>query len=191
VTAVQRPWRLLVPVVLVATSAGCDGATAEPGPTDAETAVTVCDALRDVNNRVVDAVNDSVAGIASRAPEERLPAIAEGAEAVDGRLAEWSDRIDDLVLPRGAEGDELRRQLVDGVAGARHELDDQRAEFDGADGPVPDGEVAGLVGTWFNAVEKIVSSLEPEIFRFERREFKQAFLDEPACRNVVQPFVND
>ncbi len=32
---------------------------------------------------------------------------------------------------------------------------------------------------------------EPEIFRFERTEFKQAFLDEPDCRNVIQPFVND
>jgi hypothetical protein len=59
------------------------------------------------------------------------------------------------------------------------------------DPTVPDDEVQGVVGTWFNAVEKIVSSLEPEIFRFERREFQQAFLDEPACRNVIQQFVVD
>ena len=60
-----------------------------------------------------------------------------------------------------------------------------------ADQSVDDAEVQGVVGIWFNSVEKVVSSLEPEIFRFERREFKRAFLDEPDCRNVAQQFVND
>ncbi len=49
----------------------------------------------------------------------------------------------------------------------------------------------GVVGTWFNTIEKVFSVSEPEIFRFERTEFKQAFLDEPDCRNVIQQFVND
>jgi hypothetical protein len=52
-------------------------------------------------------------------------------------------------------------------------------------------EIDGVDEAWFNSVEKVMSVSEPEIFRFERRAFKQAFLDEPACRDVIQQFVND
>ena len=58
-------------------------------------------------------------------------------------------------------------------------------------GPVADDDVQGQVGIWFNSIEKVMSVSEPTIFTLERFELKQAFLDEPNCRNVIQQFVND
>lgn len=174
---------------MVVASVACD--PSETTPDDAATALTVCTALRETANEVVDAVNASVRGINTRPPAERLDPILAGAADIEAILAGWRERIDRLDLPDGDEGDELRRQLADGVTAAEAELADQRAEFETPEGAVADDEVAGVVGIWFNAVEKVMSSLEPEIFRFERREFKQAFLDEPDCRNVIQQFVID
>ncbi len=68
---------------------------------------------------------------------------------------------------------------------------DQAAEWADPPAEIPDDEVQGEVGIWFNTIEKVMSVSEPEIFTFERVEFKQAFLDEPHCRNVIQQFVND
>jgi hypothetical protein len=182
-----------VTAVLAACSAAGDEASPSSvaTPDDAATALTVCTALRGTDNAIVDIVNESVAGIGGLPPGDRRDGITAGMNDVSTELDGWDARIDDLPLPPDDEGDELRRQLRVGVDAARAELADQRAEFEAASGPVPDEEVAGVVGTWFNTVEKIVSSLEPEIFTFERREFKQAFLDEPDCRNVIQQFVND
>ncbi len=165
---------------------GCSATSA-----DEQTASVVCNALRAADNQVIDAVNASVAGIASKEPDGRLPAILEGVDAVAQALDEWDDEIDRLELPDTDESRELRRQLHRGVSGAKAELDDQHRLFQAGEQSVVDAEVQGVVGIWFNSVEKIVSSLEPEIFRFDRRDFKQAFLDNPDCRNVIQQFVND
>jgi hypothetical protein len=158
---------------------------------DATIASTTCEALRGVNNRIITIVNESVADIGALAPDRRRPPVREGLDSVGRELDAWAEQIDVLDLPEVSEIGMLRAQLSDGVIDAKAELEDQAAEFAASDEPVPDDEVAGFVGNWFNAVEKVVSSIEPRIARFERREFKQAFLDEPACRNVVQPFVND
>jgi len=186
-----RPRRRMAAAAVVA---GCVAACSAPttdATTDSTTASVVCAGLRTVNNDVVDDVNASVAGIATEQPGDRLPRIIEGVDAIEADLDRWAGEIDDLDLPDGDESVELRRQLHGGIAAARAELVDQRRLFEAGEQTVIDDEVQGVVGIWFNAVEKVVSSLEPEIFRFERREFKQAFLDEPECRNVVQQFVND
>jgi hypothetical protein len=175
-------------------AAGCSGGESEDaagGASDAEIAATTCEALREINNEVVDVVNTSVAGIAALPSDTRLVPVRAGVEDLRTELLDWDRRIDELDLPDTSETGLLATQLHDGVDDALAELDDQAAEFAAMDPTVPDDEVQGVVGTWFNAVEKIVSSLEPEIFRFERREFQQAFLDEPACRNVIQQFVVD
>ena len=86
--------------------------------------------------------------------------------------------------------DELRRQLTVGAERALDELERQRDAV-GWSGPIPDREVQGAVGEWFNSVEKVMSVSEPEIFRFERQELRRAFLDEPACRHVIQQFVDE
>jgi hypothetical protein len=171
---------------LAALAAGC-----ADDPQDAATASTLCNELRQLDNRIVDQVNESVAGIDAEPAGERYQMILDGVDDVAAELRAWDERIDLIGLPDVAERAELRRELHDGVDAALAELDDQRRAFESGPTSVADEEVQGFVGTWFNAVEKVFSVSEPEIFRFERTEFKQAFLDEPACRNVIQPFVND
>jgi hypothetical protein len=101
----------------------------------------------------------------------------------------WQRRIGTIEIDGVDEADELRSQLMVGADRALDELPRQGELL--RSGPIPDREVQGAVGGWFNSVEKVMSVSEPEIFRFERRAFKQAFLDEPACRDVIQQFVND
>jgi hypothetical protein len=181
-----------VAVAIGLAAVGCSSSSS-----DSTIALATCEALRGVNNRITTIVNESVAGIGELAPDQRRAPVKEGLDRVGRELDAWAAQIGDLDLPEVSEGSEvseigmLGSQLSDGVVDAKAELDDRAAELAASDEPVPDDEVAGFVGNWFNAVEKVVSSIEPQIARFERREFKQAFLDEPACRNVVQPFVND
>ncbi len=171
---------------LTALAAGCAGDSQ-----DAATASMVCNELRQLDNRIVDRVNESVAGIDAEPAGERLQTILDGVDDVAAELRTWDERIDLIELPDIAERTGLRRELHDGVDAALAELDDQRRAFESGPSSVADEEIPGVVGTWFNAVEKVFSVSEPEIFRFERTEFKQAFLDEPGCRNVIQQFVND
>jgi hypothetical protein len=160
------------------------------GPTDDErTASLVCESLRAHDNRLVALVNESVAGISTLPADERAGAISNGLYAVAAEVEAWRRGIDTIELGDSEEVVVLRRQLATGADRALDELADQRVSL--WSGSIPDEEVPGAVGEWFNSIEKVMSVSEPEIFRFERHDFKQAFLDEPACRNVIQPFVND
>lgn len=156
---------------------------------DAEAAAVVCGELRTFDDALVEIVNDSVAGIGTLPAGDRAPAIAAGLDAAVDALDAWDHRIDEMDLPAVDEADRIRTQLHDGVDRALAELEDQRSQL--RLGPISDGDVQGAVGEWFNSIEKVMSVLEPEIFKFERREFKQAFLDEADCRNVIQQFVNE
>ena len=156
---------------------------------DADTASVVCNELRGFDDELVGLVNDSVAGIATMPADLWADAIADGLEAAQAAVAAWAIRIDQIELPGIAERETLRTQLHGGAAAAIAVLDDQRTDL--SVGPIDDRDLQGAVGAWFNSIEKVMSVSEPEIFRFERRELKQAFLDEPACRNVVQQFVNE
>jgi hypothetical protein len=158
---------------------------------DAETASILCEELRALDNRIVDLVNGSVEGINERPADIRMDRIVEGVDEVATELQDWDRRIDAIELPDIDETAELRKELHAGVDAALAELADQRTAFEARSPSVADDDIQGVVGTWFNAIEKVFSVSEPEIFRFERTEFKQAFLDEPDCRNVIQQFVND
>jgi hypothetical protein len=160
------------------------------GPTDVErTASLVCEELRAHDERIVDLVNASVAGIAELPEDDRAAAIRGGFDDVASEVEAWRRRIETIDLGDVDEVDELRRQLTVGADRALDELDRQRDSL--RSGPIPDREVQGAVGEWFNSVEKVMSVSEPEIYRFERQEFRRAFLDEPACRHVIQPFVDE
>jgi protein-tyrosine-phosphatase len=162
----------------------------DPDPSQDERAAEVlCEELRAHDDRIVDLVNTSVAAISERSEDERSRAISDGLDQVEAEVVVWRDHIDDIDLGAGQEVDELRRELRDGAERALDELASQRTTL--RSGPIPDRDVQGAVGEWFNAVEKVMSVSEPSIFGFERHAFKQAFLDEPACRHVIQRFVND
>jgi hypothetical protein len=177
-------------VVVLAATGGTVLGACDSGPTDDErTAAVLCEELRAHDNRLVGLVNASVAGIAELPEHDRSVAIRDGLDEVTAEVVAWQRRIDAIDLGDVDEAVELRSQLTVGADRALDELARQGASLHS--GPIPDGEVQGAVGEWFNSVEKVMSVSEPEIFRFERRAFKQAFLDEPACRNVIQQFVND
>ena len=165
----------------------------DSGPSEVErTALVVCEELRAHDDRLVDLVNASVAGISTLPADERSEAISNGLDAVAAEVEAWRRRIDTIDLGDAEEVeevDELRRQLTVGADRALDELTRQRGSL--RSGPIPDREVQGAVGEWFNSVEKVMSVSEPEIFRFDRQEFRRAFLDEPACRHVIQQFVDE
>jgi hypothetical protein len=175
----------------VASGCGDDEESADSDvATDSALALSVCDELRAYNNALVAVVNESVAGIVSSTPSERRAALDAGVVSAIEVVRGWQGRIDGLVLGVGDEADQIRAQLDEGASNAIDELDDQSRQSAGA-GHVADDDVQGEVGIWFNSIEKVMSVSEPTIFTLERSELKQAFLDEPSCRNVIQPFVND
>lgn len=174
-----------VGVIGSAVLAGCSAGRSEV----AQTASIVCEELRAHDERLVDLVNASVDGIGVLPASARAEAIGDGFDEVTAEVAAWQRRVQTLDLGDIDEADQLRDQLIDGAERALDELEHQRTSL--RSGQIPDREVQGAVGEWFNSVEKVMSVSEPEIFRFERISFKQAFLDEPACRHVIQPFVND
>ena len=165
----------------------------DSGPSAAQrTASVVCEELRAHDDRLVDLVNSSVAGISTLPADERSDAIRDGFIAVTAEVEAWRRRVDTLDLGDAdevEEVDELRRQLRGGADRALDELARQQGAL--REGPIPDREVQGAVGEWFNSVEKVMSVSEPEIYRFDRQEFRRAFLDEPACRHVIQRFVDE
>jgi len=185
----------IAPAAIVAIAAlwsscvSCGGDDSTP-PSDAAVALAVCDALRAYDNALVDVVNESVAGVSALSPEARRDVLDGGVTDVVDVVTEWRRQIADLELPATAEGDEIRVQLDRGAVAALEELDDQSLQT-AESGPIADDDVQGQVGIWFNSIEKVMSVSEPTIFTLERFELKQAFLDEPNCRNVIQQFVND
>jgi hypothetical protein len=103
-------------------------------------------------------------------------------------LDEWAVSLAALDLPPVPEAERLRTELLDSIPAGHAELADEVAAFEGPLSTIPDGEVRGAVGAWQNTIEKVMSVTEPRIERYERVELQRAFLDEPSCRNVVQPF---
>jgi hypothetical protein len=182
--------RLRALVVGVSATGGVLLGACGDGPSAEErTAGIVCEALRAHDRRLIDLVNTSVAGIATLPEEDRPEAIRRGFDGVETAVVSWRQLIEGIGLGDVHEVDQLRAQLVLGADRALEEIERQREQL--PSGPIPDGEVQGAVGGWFNSVEKVMSVSEPQIARFERREFRRAFLDEPACRHVIQPFVDD
>lgn len=164
---------------------------ADPAVTASVTASVTCAALRSLDNDLVHAVNASVASINTLPADERMAAILDGADSIGEILDDWRSTVDELDLADDAHSDELRGQLRVGADEAVAELVRQRQTFEDQPELVVDREVQGVVGTWFNSIEKVMSVIEPEIAGFDDAAFEQAFQDEPACRHVIQRYVVD
>jgi hypothetical protein len=170
------------------TAAGSEASDA-PASADAATASTVCERLRRFTNDLVGAANDAVTGINERTPPERTGAILAGFD--DGlRIAEqYVEEAAQLPIdPDVPERDALLGELRAGAEAAVAELVDERARFATEVPEVTDDDVRGRVGQFFNALEKAMSVTEPAIAAYDRRDLQVAFLDEPACRHVIQQF---
>ena len=155
------------------------------------TAATTCAALRSLDNELVRTVNSSVASINTLPADERMASILDGADSIGEILDNWRSTVDELDLADDAQSEELRRQLRAGGDEAVAELMRQRQKFEEQPTLIVDQEVQGIVGTWFNSVEKVMSVIEPEMAGFDDAVFESAFQVEPDCRHVIQRYVVD
>jgi hypothetical protein len=171
-------------LVAVTVSSGCSS-----GPSaDEELAATLCGALRDHTNDLVDVANDTAAGIYDYSPTERVARVETGYAEADDSLTAWTDTVRALDLPDVAEAEDLRADLLDGIDQGHAEIDDERVSFAETYATMPDEEVRGAIGFWFNSIEKVMSVSEPAIATYDRKALERAFLDEPSCRHVTQQF---
>jgi hypothetical protein len=179
--------RPAIGTLLAVTVAACTSDDAAPASSDdARLAATLCGALREQTNVLVRLANSTVAGISAKSPEERFTTIADGFDAVETEVARYQSEVLTLELPDIAEAADLRAQLVEGAELAAQEVDSERALFLETGPTVPDDEVQGRVGQFFNSIEKVMSVAEPAMARYERSELLRAFRDQPTCEHVVQ-----
>jgi hypothetical protein len=172
-------------VVATACSSGGDGGA--DGGDDGELAVAMCGALREQTNVLARLANSSVAGIGNMTPEERYAAILAGFDAAEEAGRAYGEQVEVLALPPIAEAGDLHAQLVEGAAQAVEEIDDERATFLDKGSTVPDDEVQGSVGEFFNSIEKMMSVAEPALGQDDRPALLRALRDEPTCEHVIQP----
>ena len=146
----------------------------------------MCGALRDQTNTLGRLANAAVAGIGAKSPDERYAALIAGFDEADAATRTYRDDVEALALGEAPEADALHTQLVDGAELAVTELARERADFEASGPTVPDADVQGRVGQFFNAIEKVMSVAEPAVSRYERRALHEAFAAEPSCRHVIQ-----
>jgi hypothetical protein len=158
---------------------------------DAEAAVRVCAALRAHTNGLVREINEAVAGIAGRSPEDRLTALLGGLAAAEAVSTDHRETLTTLDLTGLPEAEQLLAELDAGAALAVDALAAERELLDEELDQVADDDVHGRVSQAFNAVERAMSVSEPAIGRYERQALRLAFLGEPTCRHVIQPFRED
>ena len=169
------------------------GSTAPPPTVDSATldatmAIAVCTALRDQTNVLVGIANTAVTGIEGKSPAARSAALLSGFDQAIAAADAFEQSVPELDLPGIVEEPELRAEIADGATFAAAGVREERESF-AADVPqVEDGDVRGRVGQFFNGIEKAMSVVEPAIATYDRRELQEAFLDEPSCRHVIQPF---
>lgn len=99
-----------------------------------------------------------------------------------------SPAVDELELPDTAERDDRRAEMAAGADASLAELTDEQERFAEAADTVTEDDTFGRVGQFFNSIEKVDSLVEPVIARYGRIEFQRAFLNEPRCEHVIQPF---
>jgi hypothetical protein len=166
--------------------------TTVPRSDDEAVALGLCSALRGQANVMTEIANTAAADIHEKSPEERYTALFDGYDRGAEASNAFRDSLDDLSVPEIPELDDLIGQISAGADAAAAEFVDEQARFASeVGGAVADDDARGRVGELFNSIEKANSLVEPVIVRYERVELKQAFLEEPECRYVIQQFVLD
>lgn len=182
---------LLVVGLTTASCASDEPSSGQRHDDDATAAAVICAELRDQVNTLVDIANAAVADIAGLTPAERTANILAGYDDARAAADAFAADVATWTVPDIPERDQLIAEVGDGARAAIAELDDERAIFARDVPAVADDDVGGRVGQFFNGIEKALSVVEPAIAAYDRTELQRAFLDEPACRHVIQPFVVD
>ena len=151
-------------------------------------ATALCNALRNQTNVMVRIANHAVAGIEGKSPQERFESIDTGFVEASTAATAFADSVESIELPDIPERDSLRQQVAEGAQQAVDEVSDEREAFDATGPTVDDDNTHGRVGEFFNSIEKVLSVVEPTIATYDRRELQEAFLSEPDCTHVIQPF---
>ncbi|CAN5813139.1 MAG: hypothetical protein ACR2HP_13330 [Ilumatobacteraceae bacterium] len=193
----------VVPAAVACSSSAADPAPTSPPPSstaapvddagqDAALAAALCRALRNQTNLLARLANSAVAGIGAMEPADRFTALVGGFDDVEAAGQDFRSAIDALDLPPDVpEAGDLRAEIGDGAALAVAEVQRVRTAFIALSPLVRDEDVQGRVGQLFNAVEKMMSVVEPAMAGYPRRELRAAFAAEPACEHVVQPVGTD
>lgn len=200
--------RAIALLAVVAAAAACSSSSADPASSspppssstaasiddagqDAALAAALCGALRDQTNVLARLANSAVAGIGAMEPADRFTALVGGFDDVEAAGQDFRTAIEALDLPEVPEAGDLRGEISDGAALAVAEVQRVRTAFVALSPLVRDEEVQGRVGQLFNAVEKMMSVVEPAMAGYPRRELRAAFAAEPTCEHVVQPVGDD
>jgi hypothetical protein len=182
-------WRgALLAAVAALASCGDDAAPSPDQQHDTAMATALCGALRDQTNELVRIANRAVAGIEGKSPQERFEAIDSGFVEAHAAATTFAEDVETLELPDVAERDSLRQQVAEGAEQAVAEVTDERELFEQTGPTVEDADTRGRVGEFFNSIEKVMSVVEPSIATYDRRALQEAFLAEPTCSHVIQPF---
>lgn len=173
---------LVTAAVVVGGCSDKPAAGTDPGTT----AQSVCVLLRTYVNDTGAIANAAAAVVSgSEDPVGRRDAVLAGfdrlIERTDAHLASVI-ALDPAVLEQGAD---LVADLIEGAEQAGTELRDEKAAFEQVPG-VEDEYMTGLVGQFFNALEKAMSVVEPVVADYGSTDLIDAFATEPTCRFVVQ-----
>lgn len=179
------------PATTTTTTTTASATSIDDAGEDAALATALCGALRDHTNALARLANSAVAGIGAMEPADRFTALVAGFDDVEVAGQDFRSAIDALDLPDVPEAGDLRAEIGDGAALAVTEVQRVRTDFVALSPLVRDEQVQGRVGQLFNAVEKMMSVVEPAMAGYPRRELRAAFAAEPTCEHVVQPVGTD
>ena len=176
-------------LLAVVTAGGCGASRptyAEAAATD--TADTVCALLRDWNNDLTEAFNDTSAAITDADdPATSVDVLVEGFDEMIAIAEARRAELDELDLPAVDEREALLDELIAGADESLAVLEDEREEA-AALPPVDIEDQAGAIGGASVGLERATSVLEPSIGRYDDELLREAFATDGGCEHVIQPF---
>ena len=178
----------LAVAAVLAGVAGC-GAS-KPTSTEAaaaETAATVCAALRGWNNELTDVFNATSQRITDDDdPDTAGDVLAEGFDEMIALAEEHVTESGELALPAASWRDDLRAELTAGAEESLSVLEDERDEA-AALPPIEIDDQGGAIGGASVGLERATSALEPAVGAYDT-VLGEAFAADAGCEHVIQPF---
>ena len=179
---------VVLALVGVALAAGCGArkpTTSEAAA--AETAETVCAALRRWNNDLTEVFNATSQQITDDDdPDTAGDVLVDGFDEMIELATDHRDEVDGLDLPAAGWRDDLIAELAAGADESIAVLQDERGEA--ADlPPIEVDDQGGAVGGASVGLERATAVLEPSVGAYDP-VLGAAFAADEGCEHVVQPF---
>jgi hypothetical protein len=166
----------------------CGDDDASPQEDAADTAARVCALLVDWSDDLTVSVTATSQTITDADdPDTANDVLLGGYDELIELAQDHVEQAGDLDLPDNDNSDRLVDELEAGAERSVEELERGRAEAAELEPIDVDGQ-AGALGGAMNVVESAKSVVEPVIAAYDDEVFQQAFVDEPDCLHVIQPF---